>query len=185
MEFIVECSCGSEHRVSKKQAGQELTCGCGAIVKIPTLRGFSDLRQAVDELPNEAAAVQTRAKNKNAAWSGWRSPAIALSALVMLVAIAATGYWALQATRNDLGVTTEDFISGGNDAIGNYGPSELSIAWDDFQKIGLKERTPPTFHIYNVYVEQQWVRVRYGGLVAGIAAAVSALIWLSALFVKN
>lgn len=103
----------------------------------------------------------------------------------MLLAIAASGYWVLQATRNDLGVTNEDFIAGSKDVIANYGPNELSIAWDDFQRIGLKNRTPPTFHIYNVYVEQQWEKVRYGCIVAAVAAFLTAMIWVSSRFTKK
>ncbi|MFN3191633.1 MAG: hypothetical protein ACE361_14075 [Aureliella sp.] len=185
MEYILECSCGIEHRVTKKQAGQELPCSCGATVKIPTLRSFSDLRPAVNEGSASVGSSASKAEKSNSAWSGWRSPAIAFTVLVMLLAIAASGYWVLQATRNDLGVTNEDFIAGSKDVIANYGPNELSIAWDDFQRIGLKNRTPPTFHIYNVYVEQQWEKVRYGCIVAAVAAFLTAMIWVSSRFTKK
>ena len=49
MEYLISCSCGKDIAIARSQAGQEVECECGNTVKIPTLRGFSDLRVAVAE----------------------------------------------------------------------------------------------------------------------------------------
>lgn len=182
MEYLLNCDCGKELRVTKSQAGQELPCSCGASVKIPTLRALTALPTAevADEGSESQSSKKSRSGEKSAAWSGWRSPALAISVLLLLISVITTGYWISQAIRNDLGVSTEAFIAGSDSAIEAYGPGELSIAWNDFQQIGLKNRTSPTFHLYNLYVEQQWAKAKYGGIVIGVLALLTLAITFSA-----
>ena len=54
MDRLLSCECGQVHRVSRSQAGQEIKCGCGKILPVPTLRGLSDLPLANTETPQGA-----------------------------------------------------------------------------------------------------------------------------------
>ncbi|MFK7736981.1 MAG: hypothetical protein AB8B50_13180 [Pirellulaceae bacterium] len=182
MEYLLTCHCGKEHRVTKSQAGQELPCSCGASVKIPTLRALTALPaiDATSENDDTKSAKQSRSREKSPAWSGWRGPALAISVLLLLISTITTGYWISQALRNDVGVSTEVFIEGSDEAIDSYGPGELSVAWNDFQQIGLKTRTAPTFHLYNVYVEEQWTKAKFGGIAIGVLALLTVSIIVSA-----
>jgi hypothetical protein len=182
MEYLLTCDCGIEHRVTKSQAGQELPCSCGVSVKIPTLRALTALPTVETGSENDPTkpSKQSRPQEKSVAWSGWRSPALAISVLLLLISVIATGYWISQAIRNDLGVSTEAFIAGSDEAIESYGPGELSIAWNDFQQVGLKTRTAPTFHIYNVYVREQWLKAKFGGIAIGVLALLTVAIIVSA-----
>jgi hypothetical protein len=54
MDRLLRCTCGRDLVVSNSQAGQELTCACGKIVAVPTLRGLA-------ALPLAQALAQTTA----------------------------------------------------------------------------------------------------------------------------
>lgn len=47
--YLVPCSCGETLRVRASQAGGQLTCQCGAMVSVPTIRGLKQLKMVADE----------------------------------------------------------------------------------------------------------------------------------------
>ena len=54
-QYLLPCqTCGKELTISRGQAGQELTCGCGATVEAPTMRGFAELKTVETQAPTTA-----------------------------------------------------------------------------------------------------------------------------------
>jgi hypothetical protein len=47
--YLVPCTCGKTVRVRARQAGEQVTCACGAAVNVPTIRGLKQLQTVVDE----------------------------------------------------------------------------------------------------------------------------------------
>ena len=76
--FLLPCRCGQKIGVAKRQAGQTVTCACGAALEVPTLAGISRLQRAPTETPHKPAPVGT--------W-GVRQAISLVGALVLLAAI--------------------------------------------------------------------------------------------------
>lgn len=45
-DYLLPCECGRDVVVSRAQAGDTVTCECGAKLSVPTLRGLAELRPA-------------------------------------------------------------------------------------------------------------------------------------------
>ncbi len=54
--YLLPCECGRDTVVTRAQAGDTLTCECGAKLSVPTLRGLAALRPA-------PVAVSARSRN--------------------------------------------------------------------------------------------------------------------------
>ena len=174
MDYLLNCSsCDKELHVTKKQAGQEITCECGATVQIPTLRGFSELRAAED------SSTVTAASAEKSAWTSWRGPVVALCSLLLLIAFAFTGYSFFEAFRNDMNYTVEEFIADETTRADLWGPDELSTVWDEFRP-GLTTREPPIFERYNRYADEQQTKGYIGLGVCGLLGAIVLGVWMTA-----
>ena len=82
--------------------------------------------------------------------------------------------------RNDLNYSVEDFIEEGHLAFDEFGPDELSVTWNEFETIGLRNRTSPTFHVYNLYAREQKIKGYIGLGVMAFFALLSVGILISA-----
>jgi hypothetical protein len=82
-EYLLPCSCGQKLTVSARQAGQSVTCSCGARLEVPTLRGLGGLEQAA------TPAVAARR------W-GDRHRAVFVLVVISLVAAAGAGLLAMR-----------------------------------------------------------------------------------------
>ncbi len=72
--YLVSCNCGEQLRVRVSQAGERLTCKCGATVSVPTIRGLKQLPVVTDE---EHKPVAPAAR--------WQGPAFAIGAIALFV----------------------------------------------------------------------------------------------------
>ena len=69
--YLVPCNCGEQVRARASQAGERLTCPCGATVSVPTIRGLKQLKTVDDEIAPPAAAPV------------WQGPAFAVGVLAL------------------------------------------------------------------------------------------------------
>lgn len=81
-KYLVACTCGRQHTVETRQAGETIACECGATVAVPTLR---QLRQ----LP-EARMEAAGASPPSTSWGG-RQRAITVSLLLVMACLAVAG----------------------------------------------------------------------------------------------
>lgn len=72
--YLLPCACGVKHEVSARQAGQTLTCECGANVEIPTLRGLRNLQ-----------VVQPQSQPSSARWSIAKGFTFAIGTVLLVV----------------------------------------------------------------------------------------------------
>jgi len=79
-KYLLDCACGRQHIVETGQAGESLTCDCGAKVAVPTLRQLRQLPEVRGEQPAAAGP----------AW-GFRQGAITVSLLLAAVCLAVAG----------------------------------------------------------------------------------------------
>lgn len=170
MDHLLTCDCGKENVVSKKQAGQEITCECGNSLRIPTLRGFSDLKPASTPKIEESRAPR---------WKGWRGTVFASSLGLAIIAGLFSGFFFLQNEYVDTPYTVDQYIAEGNEVMDLYGPDELSILWNDFESIGLRTRMPPEFHYQRIFARELRIKSMIAAGVAAFFALIAAIVWFT------
>lgn len=72
--YLVPCNCGEQLRVRVSQAGEQLTCNCGATVSVPTIRGLKQLTVVADEEHKPVAPV-----------ASWQGPVFAIGVIALFV----------------------------------------------------------------------------------------------------
>jgi hypothetical protein len=77
-QYLLPCACGQQHRVAPAQAGEQVRCGCGKSLIVPTLRGLRALELAPESGPARSAP----------GWSRIHGAIFAISLLVMMAGLA-------------------------------------------------------------------------------------------------
>lgn len=177
MDRLLRCACGRDLIVSNSQAGQEMACTCGKIVAVPTLRGLAALPLAAtsaesSQLSANSGGGPPSSVGTSGAWQGWRGPAMALATAGFLIATFAGGWFGLQRFAIDTSFTVESEIVAGAEMIDSYDPNMLSTIWHQFGKMGLGQKDPPDFFLWQVYAED---RVKKAMISAGVAAVFGGL----------
>lgn len=81
--YLLPCTCGEKLRIDASQAGLDVPCRCGKVVKAPTLRGLSQLERVED------ATTATPAQE----W-GTRHRLVMIGSLIAACGLAIAGwYW--------------------------------------------------------------------------------------------
>lgn len=174
MDHLLICECGLENSVSRKQAGQQITCSCGKVLNVPTLRGFSELPLASHPQPVRAGSSAEVAKS---AWAGWKGPVFALVMAVFIISGVTSAYNLLLRSSIDTSYTAEDFVEQGNLAFDQFTPTDLSLAWQDFEKLTLGPKMVPGFAVLNKKAKELERYAAGSGAVALLSALVGCGIW--------
>ena len=180
MYYLLTCECGRKFSVSRKQAGQELTCECGRTLDVPALRGFAALPTTTE---NPAAGDQqtvSRAERARSVWSGWRGPAIALAAAIFVVSGFATARFVYHRASLDTGYTAEVEIAAGNELFDKSSPEDLSLMWNDYQKLRLSVKDRPMFYRVALFARDREISAAISGTVCLLSGMAVCAIWLSA-----
>ena len=72
--YLVPCTCGNKVQVRARQAGDQVTCKCGAVVNVPTIRGLKQLETVIDE-----------DERPDAPRSSWQGPIFSLGLVALFI----------------------------------------------------------------------------------------------------
>jgi hypothetical protein len=173
MEHLLACGCGRKIRVSRSQAGQELSCECGQKLQVPTLRGFADLPVAQSE-------TLSTSTSERRAWGGWRGTILAISVAMFALSIIPCGYYLNIRRQIDTSYDVDDEIEAGNltyDAV----PFESLVAeWSNFERTGLGPKDKPAFYFWKLYARENEILAAITGTVAAVSAITVVGLWISA-----
>lgn len=136
MKHLLTCpACQRPHAVGPTQAGQQITCDCGAIVSVPSLRELRELR----ELP----AADSRPVLVRQAWNPARGMAAALSILVTLAGLLIAGYGLLVWLQLDTSTPPQADLAAGMAEIDRLSTTETLRLWQEYSTTGLGPYWPP------------------------------------------
>lgn len=132
--YLLPCpGCHQPLPVSTTQAGETLTCGCGRVATIPTLREIKALPLA----PSAVADIRTRST-----WSVQRGLVFVSGAL--LIAASVLAYWQIAPRRRALDIRRPDFVELTID-VQQLTPLQAWDAWEHFRDQKLEFRDTPKF----------------------------------------
>lgn len=176
MNYLLSCSCGRQHTVTRSQAGQKIECECGNMLQVPTLRELTNLPSA----DSGEDSPPPQARDGKTAWQGWRGPAIALASAGLIISLAYCGWFSLQRSLINTSYTADSEIAAGNELFDLYDPEELSLVWESYEVAGLRTKHPPEFYLWNRYAETRQRYALVSGSLAGVFAVIVVAIWWSA-----
>ena len=122
MQYLLPCgACGETHAIEPRQAGRKISCGCGAVLEVPSLRGIREL----------AHTEPTTKRRVGPAWSPARGLAFVGGMLVAVVGLLVAGY-ALLVWRNlDTSVPLPEDLTAVYALIDQKTPEETLLLWQE------------------------------------------------------
>jgi hypothetical protein len=171
MEYLLSCQCGLQHRVSRSQAGQELACGCGLRLQVPTLRGLSQLPLA--------GSNETEATHEKSVWAGWRGITLAIASAIFLIFVLPCAYYLYERSLIDTSYTVTEELAAGVAEIDALDLNMMVVRWLDFEKNGLGPKSKPPFYYYKKAAQEREILSMVTGGVAAVAGLVAALVWIT------
>ncbi|MCE9555076.1 MAG: hypothetical protein K8T91_17125 [Planctomycetes bacterium] len=60
IRYEITCRCGRKTPVEARQAGEQITCSCGSLIDVPTLRGLASLPQIQQREPSRSGWTRTQ-----------------------------------------------------------------------------------------------------------------------------
>ncbi|MCY2995556.1 MAG: hypothetical protein NTY19_48045 [Planctomycetota bacterium] len=166
MQYLLPCgACGEKHVIEPRQAGRKISCGCGAVLEVPSLRGIREL----------AHTEPTKKRRGGPTWSPARGIIFVVGMLVAVIGLLVAGY-ALLVWRNlDTSEPLPEDLIAVYAAIDQRTPEEVLLLWQE----EVRNRGIGTYHV-PAYVVARDIARFFGMLAIGgaclavIGAAASA-----------
>jgi hypothetical protein len=171
VKYLLPCTCGQATPLEASQAGQRVTCACGATLTAPTMRGLAALEKVTE--PEPKAKSQRR-------WSRGQGMLFSGGVVTALVALAATGYMAMiySEAESNKSQMREFFANQSSDErIDSMAPSDLLKEWYEHQARGLEEAESASWRRFSEVSRHMVMAmgVALAVALAGILTAASAL----------
>lgn len=169
-QYLLDCTCGERLAVGDQQAGGQVTCRCGNVLAVPTLRKLRDL-------PTQAAETTTPA---SATW-GPRRQVLALGLVLAAVLLgAATWAWVTIPHIPQWADVASDFAASRQQAVDNLTPTTgfmlfereyKPLARQGFAEVQLIDPTGAE----QVAGEKKWLAATLG-IAAAVVAVLAAIV---------
>jgi len=156
-QYYLPCACGQKHLVNSAQAGQTLTCACGATLHVPTLRGLAALEVAPEARPQPRSA-----------WGPRQGVMLVAAALAVGALLAAA--WLRGQAQPAVSLTSNEAA-----AMDNLSPRESWQAWRYLSSQGLHLGLDSN-GMERAQMAGLWSQVAFG--FAGFALVVAVLLAL-------
>lgn len=164
--YLLPCSCGQKTPVFISAAGTEVTCVCGKILPVPSIRGLREL---------ELEALKTAdSPRPTTTYAGWdiRGIVFVIGLLAALVGFGLAGWhgyvWSQVDTTNHEHVFLEEI----EHRIDEQSPLQLLDIWKHVTKDGLGDYEEPLHRQWQKISDDAWQMLQVGVLmvVGGVAA---------------
>lgn len=149
MKYLLPCSCGNSIPIETSQAGQTVTCSCGQMQEVPTMRAIRQLEPAHETAPAKRRPLST------AKWS------ISQRLLFTFgLAVAAIGFWfagSLQFTRSRLDTQEVKWDTQLDTDLQKLETMNLEGAWETWIRVRDKDigpYKPPPFMVARAFSER-------------------------------
>ncbi len=175
-EYLLPCTCGKKTTVVPSQAGQNVTCECGASLAVPKFREISQL---------EVASAPISKKTSRAASSdSWHAGFGAIGAVLLgfsLISLSFCGYYIFCRAQIDTSVTIDDELRAGNKYYDSLTAAEVILGYQEIVAYGMGVRdNPPAWHIEKLWAEwyESWA-IYTGSTGLALVAGTVFFFWLS------
>lgn len=174
MPYLLPCECGQKLTVSAGQAGQEVTCACGRVRKVPILRELRQLPQATEAKSQTAAVTERR-------W-GLFDVVMFAGLLLTVGSLVGAGVLALGRSTLDIQWTEEWQAEADAEVISQLNIDQVLGAWVDLRNEGLGGQNPHKhmFDKSDAETLTRWIRrlLIIAMPSAGVTLGAATALWL-------
>ena len=165
MKYLLPCDrCGEKTPIDVSQAGQQITCGCGQMLGVPSLRGIREL-EALDEV--EATVPQST-------WGVGRRVVFVIGLVVCVIGLAVVVLAIINLTYIGVPERPVYDIARSNAEIDAQTPAQAWDEWVQLRAEGLGHYHEP-FHVAaRREVRMLWIVMVIAGSVAAAGLLMSA-----------
>jgi hypothetical protein len=170
MKHLFPCEkCGETHEIDTSQAGQHISCRCGQVLEVPSLRGIRELEPVVE--------MATAAPRQ--AWNLGRGCAFAAGILLALGGAAVVIFACMfraQIRIPERPVYKAEQVEADIDA---WSPRQAWDAWGEIREQGLGRYRPPAHHLARQALERTELLIIVGSIAGlfGVVAAAGAVLF--------
>lgn len=164
MKYLFPCSeCGTNHKIDIAQAGQRITCACGAALEVPTMRGIRQLEVA-EPTGGETADKPAWSPRLGAAFVG----GVALMVLGLIVVGMGVIGWSRLVVPDPVAYDPRHT----DEMLESLSPMATFELWEDVKKAGLGPYQKPAYLMANeAKTKLTWILVS-GGIVTAVGLIV-------------
>ncbi len=175
-QYLLHCDCGNDVPVLPRHAGEKISCTCGNILDIPTLRVVRQLPPAPDEQHLRESAGN---------WNPWLGAAFAMGFTLVVIGGAVTGWLGYQISQNQIEApTVEDVYKVPPEIILNIKlddlkPGELfEYVWIPLRENELPNRRTPAYLLAREKNNKHyfWMIIASSVIVFGLIESVLAVV---------
>ena len=122
MQYLLPCGqCSEKHAIDPNQAGQSITCRCGAILEVPSLRGIRGLERV------EATTLRRTRRP----WSPLRGLVFGLGLMAVLVGLLIAGLGGWWRMGLDTSEPLPEDLATVNADIDRKSPEQALTLWEE------------------------------------------------------
>lgn len=171
-QYLLSCECGNNLVIEPRLAGGEVTCTCGKVVRVPTLREMRSLPRAEPDKPSKAPPATE--------WSPWQGVLLTVGVLMVIASMIRVGYVAYQYMGVPEMETETQFVQQVEENIQAATPLQALVTWERLLHDGLDEQIlPPTYKQLEIARTNMTNDMKRWGAVLGVGA----LMTIASLFV--
>jgi hypothetical protein len=175
-EYLLPCTCGKKTTIVTSQAGQNMTCECGATLVVPKFREITQL-----EVAEKSVSKNSGRSTSSDSWHGGIGAIAAISLGLALVTLTFCGYYIYCRAGLDTSVTIDDELRAGNRYYDSLTSAEVILGYQEVVAYGMGVRdNPPAWHVQKLWADWYETRIIYTGAGALLLLVASGfLFWLS------
>lgn len=176
-KYLVPCQCGEKIAIDAAQAGQTLTCFCGAKVVAPTMRGLGALERL--EETKKPAKPGSEPQRK---WSRAQGGLFSGGVIVALLSLIVAGYFGLaysEMQENQSNMRRQLELVSTDQSYDQLGAADLLTEWKNMTAKGMEEPISVQWQQISHVARTTAVSIGIALAIAlgGIIAAATALFW--------
>jgi hypothetical protein len=137
MQYLLPCStCDKKHPIEPRQAGQQISCVCGAVLEVPSLRGIRQL--------TPVAASQVRRKQSR--WSLLRGLIFVGGLVALVLGLVIGGYGGRVWLGLDTSEPLPENLTAAYASIERMTPDQTLVLWqEEIRNHGLGRYQVPSY----------------------------------------
>ncbi len=178
MKYLLPCTCGQSIPIEVGQAGQRVTCVCGATLEVPTMRGIRELVPV-----EEKADAKQASRGDGTAWSPLQGSLFALGMLLLMIGLVLGAYCGYVVSQIDTSKPQEltDWENNFDKEFDKVGADQLYELHKQLMEQGIGPRTPPNYVLMQ-RISKFYVKC---AIAAGIGACVGLVLIVGSLVIGS
>jgi hypothetical protein len=165
MRYLLPCrACGEKHGIDTRQAGQRITCVCGAVLDVPALRVLRELDPA----------AETAAVTPQRSWNPVRGTLFSMGAILVVGGLLLGAYGLFLRLQVDTSEPPAPDFTEAYTQLERLGPDETYQLWQEIRRSDLGPYVMPRHYVARVVAGRCRTLMIAGGILVLVGIGLGA-----------